>query len=229
MFEVHGVYANRKGKYTVLAINGPKMNVRYEDGTYADLNMRVQSRIWENILVEQAAQKAKDANRSAKRGSGQNAFFIKAVSIPDPAEFVFPGWQEKVIMGPPEPNEKLKVGARILYYAIESQIFFAVATITGEAFTANPKKYFYTTASPQADFFTVDMDAAALILTHGVQADSVEMESCPHFKTKALVSEAFLEINEDDFELLAEMLTEVSEDEAEEIEDDDEYEEEEDE
>ena len=35
MFEVNGIYANRKGKYTVLAINEPKMHVRYEDGAEA--------------------------------------------------------------------------------------------------------------------------------------------------------------------------------------------------
>ena len=230
MFEVHGIYANRKGKYTVLAINGPKMTVRYEDGSQADLNMRVQGRIWENIVAEQEAQRAKEASRAARRGLGQTSFFIKAVNIPDPDEFVFPGWHEKVLMAPFEPNEKIKAGTRILYYAIETQIFFAVATITGEPFTVDPKKYFYSVASPKADFFSVDMDAAALVLTHGVQADSVELESCPQFKTKALMPEAFLEINEDDFELLAEMLTEVSEDEAEEIEEEeDDYEEEDDE
>ena len=73
------------------------------------------------------------------------------------------------------------------------------------------------------------MDAAATVLEHGVLADSIDLESCPKLKTQALEPESFLEINEDDFELLSEMLTEVSEEESEIIDIDDEYEEEEDE
>ncbi|MCP4425722.1 MAG: hypothetical protein GY803_14595 [Chloroflexi bacterium] len=228
MFEVHGVYANRKGKYTVLAINPPKMSVRYEDGSQAKLNMRMQARIWENIVVEQEAQEAKAASRAARKGTSQTRFFIKAISIPDAAELMFPGWQENVIMAS-DNLAQIKIGTRIIYYAIEAQIFFAVATIIGEAFAADPKKYFFTSDLQTANFFSVDMDAFAHVLEHGVRADSIELESCPQLKTKALTSEAFLEINEDDFEMLSEMLTEVSEEEAEVIDDEDEYEEEEDE
>ncbi|MCZ7668010.1 MAG: hypothetical protein M5U34_12860 [Chloroflexi bacterium] len=38
-FELNNTYANRKGKYTVIEINGPKMRVRYEDGSEAELRM----------------------------------------------------------------------------------------------------------------------------------------------------------------------------------------------
>ena len=221
MFEVNGVYANRKGKYTVLAINGPKMSVRYEDGSEAELNMRLQGRIWENIVAEQEEKDARDAIRRARKGSLQNRFFIKVISIPDVDELMFPGWQEKIIMALDADLVKVKSGDRIIYYALEPQSFFAVATITGEANTHNPKDYFYTTDLQTAYFFPVDMDAFATNLEHGMRADSVELESYPTFRTMRLQPESFLEISEDDFELLAETLTEVSEDEIEETEDDD--------
>ncbi len=227
MFEVQGVYANRKGKYTVLAINPPKMTVRYEDGTQADLNMRVQSRIWENIRVEFELQEAKSARLAARKRDSQTKYYIKTISIPDMDELMFPGWQENVIMSTVPDPENLKVGTRILYYAIEPQVFFGVATITGPAVPTNPKDYFFTIEQPMADFFPVDVDAAAFSLSHGISADSVDLESCPQLRSRNIDPEAFFEINEDDFELLAEMLAEVSEEEIEEIEEDD-FEEEED-
>ncbi len=65
MFEVNGEYANRKGKYTVLAIDGPIMSVRYEDGTHADLKINIQQRIWENIVAEQELASSKSAARKS--------------------------------------------------------------------------------------------------------------------------------------------------------------------
>lgn len=226
MFEVNGVYANRNGKYAVLSVNGPRMRVRYEDGNEAELNMRVQERIWENIVAEQEEKDAKEAIRRAKLGLAQNKFYIKVISIPDADELMFPGWQEQLIMAIEEDASKIKSGDRIIYYALEPQIFFGVATITGDAKKANPKDYFYTIDLKSAHFYPVDIDAAATHLEHGMRADSVELESYPRFRTMRLKAEMFLEINEDDFELLAETLTEVSEDEIEE-EDTEDYEEEE--
>ncbi len=228
MFEVQGVYANRKGKYTVLAIHPPKMSVRYEDGSQAELNMNMQSRIWENIVVEQEAKQAKVASRLARKGASQTRFYIKAISIPDAAELMFPGWHEKVIMAANVNINQVKIGTRILYYAIEPQVFFAVATVTGAAFAANPKEYFFTNDLAKANFFPVDMDAFAVTLSHGVSSDSVDMESYPALRKMTIQPESFLEISEDDFELLSEILTEVSEDEIEEGENDD-FEEEDDE
>ncbi len=229
MFEVNGVYSNRIGKYTVLSINSPKMVVRYEDGSEAELNMRVQGRIWENIVAEQQEKDAKEAIRRARLGATQNKFYIKVISIPDADELMFPGWHERIIMALSDDIERVHSGDRIIYYALEPQIFFAVATITGDAKEANPKDYFYTIDQPMAHFFPVDMDAFATLLEHGVRSDSVEMESYPKFRNMRLTSEMFLEISEDDFELLAETLTEVSEDEIEEEEEEEEFEEEEDE
>jgi hypothetical protein len=66
-FEVNGTYANRIGQYTVLAVNPPKMKVRYEDGSEAELNMAIQARIWENIEAEM---EAKQASRMARQQRG---------------------------------------------------------------------------------------------------------------------------------------------------------------
>lgn len=229
MFEVNGVYSNRIGKYTVLSVNPPKMVVRYEDGSEAELNMRVQGRIWENIVAEQQEKDAKEAIRRARLGTVQNKFYIKVISIPDADELMFPGWQERIIMALGEDPQRVHSGDRIIYYALEPQIFFAVATITGDGKEANPKDFFYTIDQPTAYFYPVDMDAFATLLENGMRSDSVELESYPKFRNMRLTPEMFLEISEDDFELLAETLTEVSEDEIEEEEEEEEFEEEEDE
>ena len=50
MFELNGVYRNRTGEYTVLAMKGTHMTVRYTDGSEAELNTNIQARIWENII-----------------------------------------------------------------------------------------------------------------------------------------------------------------------------------
>lgn len=48
-FIVGHTYQNRKGQYTVLAIWGDTLTVRYEDGTLASLNAEMQKRIISNM------------------------------------------------------------------------------------------------------------------------------------------------------------------------------------
>ncbi|WP_420628576.1 hypothetical protein [Candidatus Leptofilum sp.] len=230
MFEVNGTYANRKGEYTVLAINPPKMRVRYtEDGSEAELKIELQARIWENIAVEYEAKVASRNARAVKRTAVPTAnHYIKVISVPTVDEMNFPGWPERVVMAPSaESGIKLQSSDRLIFYALETQTFFAVATITSEPTTANPKEYFFTVPIESADFFPLDIDAVSSKLDKGADIDSVELESQPRFKRLRLEAEAFYPINEDDFELLAEALTEVAEDEEDEAEDDDEYDEEE--
>lgn len=219
MFEVNGQYANRKGRYTVLAINNDLMTVRYEDGTEAELKMAIQARIWENISSELEEAHRKQA---ARRGPAQNTqYFIKAISLPT-GEILFPGWHERVVMTEnKEQAEKIKPGDRLIYYAIEAKVFFAVVTITGNANEADPKKYLFPTTAETAYFFPVDTDAAISSLQLAVPYDSMELESQPKFRTLRIEPESFLPINEDDFELLAELVTELTESEEEEEDDDD--------
>ena len=228
MFEVNGTYANRKGEYKVLEINPPKMRIRYtEDGSEAELKIELQARIWENIAAEYEAKAASRSARAAKRAGVATAnHYIKVISVPAVDEMNFPGWPERVVMAPTAESEiKLQSGDRLIFYAIETQTFFAVATITGEASSANPKEYFFAVPVESAEFFPIDIDAVSSKLDKGADIDSVELESQPRFKRLRLEAESFYSINEDDFELLAEALTEVAEDEEEEEEEEEEYEE----
>ncbi len=227
-FEINGEYANRKGKYVVLDINPPKMTVRYEDGSVAEVNIAIQARIWENILVEREAEAARRSARFGRSGTSKTQYFIKAVSIPSATEMTFPGWAERVVLATPEEAEKIQPGDRLIFYAIEMQTFFAVATITTSAFTANPKDYFYTLDAEEAHFFAIDIDAVSISLEMGASVDSVELESQPNFRKLNLQPESYLPITEDDFELLAEILTEMAEEEEEELEEEEYVEEEED-
>lgn len=221
MFEVNGTYANRKGNYTVLSIDQPIMKVRYEDGTTAELRMDIQYRIWENILAEREAHDRRQAKRSKRKTVSTARHYIKVVNVASGEELIFPGWEERVVMAPTgKQAAELNKGDRLIYFSPEAQSFFAVATITGDPFAANPKKYTYTIPETEATFFQIDIDADTGTLSKGVTLDSVELESCPDFGTRSVVNESFCPISEDDFELLAELLTEISEGEEEEDEDD---------
>jgi hypothetical protein len=233
MFEVNGEYANRKGTYTVLAIDGPIMSVRYADGTYADLKINIQERIWENIQAEQEkpAAKSRPRKRVPKAGAALNVgHYIKVVSIPPGEELDFPGWETRIVMidGKQQDNQ-IKKGDRLIYFAQEAMTFFAVATVTGEVFQADPKKYTFVVDAKIADFCPIDIDADTGTLESGVHLDAIELESCPGFSAQPVDPESFCPISEDDFELLAEALTEVAVLEEEASLDDEEYDDEEDE
>ena len=228
MFELNGTYANRKGKYTVLEFNGPKMLVRYEDGSEANLRIDLQERIWENIAAEIEAKEAKKSTRKAKIGF-TNQHFIQCISLPDVEELTFPGWPEKVIIARrPEDAETVKKGDRVILYLIELQLFYAVVTITNDGVQKKTKDYFYNIDEEKALFFSFDIDAEATSQETAVSIDSVELESYPKLAKMRLEPDAYLKVSEDDFELLAELLAEVSEDDEDETidEEDDDYEEE---
>lgn len=233
MFEVNRKYANRKGKYTVLALDGPMMSVRYEDGTHADLKVNIQQRIWENIAAEQELASSKSAARKSRSTAGIKSttrHYIKVVSIPPGEELAFPGWEEHVVMANKEEAKNIKKGDRLIYYAQEAAVFFAVATVTGEGFTADPKKYTFVVDAKKANFFQIDIDTETGHLNNSLPLDSIELESCPGFPDKDVASEAFCTVNEDDFELLSEALTELGEEDIEnDLVDDDDLEDEEDE
>ena len=110
---------------------------------------------------------------------------------------------------------------------MESQVYFAVGTITGEAAkpTARDKR-----AGKGLDksvlLFPVEVDARAGLIESAVPIDSMEFESRPDIKVMLLRAESFISISEDDFELLVESLTEATEEEDKdevEINDDDEF------
>jgi hypothetical protein len=224
MFEVNRSYANRKGTYTVLAIDPPKMTVRYDDGTTAELNMEIQGRIWENMQSEEEARAASRMARQRKTGQ-ENKFFIKSLSLVTEEDLSGPGWRDRlgaVEAGGPE----FEAGDRIIYFAIENQVFFAVATVTGPALETAPKDLFYVEDDVESmTFYPVDIDEHMYNLGNAVELDSVELESAPQYRRLLQKPNTYFSVGEDDFELLAELLTEISEEEEEEFEDEEEEEE----
>ncbi|MCA9993019.1 MAG: hypothetical protein H6666_10325 [Ardenticatenaceae bacterium] len=223
MFQVNGVYANRKGYYTVLTINGPKMTVRYEDGTVIDLNIAIQERIWENIEAEIEAEALSRAARAERRRMNAGIqFYVKSVSMVAQEEISLPGWRERITVVL-DPGPKLRPGSRIIYFSVEHRAFFAVATVTGDGTNAAPKGFFFPGKDPsQLTFYPIDMDVFINNLENAVHVDSVELESQPNFKALLVQPEVYLKVNEDDFELLAELLTELTEEEEEDIEEEEE-------
>lgn len=220
MFEVGGSYANRIGHYTVLDINDARMTVCYEDGTTAELNIAIQGRIWENIVAEREA----DENRSARakrRASGRGTqFFIKPISMLAVEELAIPDWQERVAFAD-IGNHEIRPGDRLIYYAIENQAFFAVATITGASLEANTAD---SESEVKIHYFPVDLDAQAPSLEKAVALDSIEFESYTDIESLLSKVDLFLRITEDEFELLTEQLSEVAEEDEEDIDQEDEEE-----
>lgn len=201
------------------------MRVRFlDDGSTADLNIEIQRRIWENILAEEEAKQAARAARASMRAraySQSTQFFIKPISILAAEELTFPGWQERVAATGDETQE-IKPGDRLIYYAIEPQVFFAVATVTGVSFEAGSAG-----EGEQVRFYPIDLDAHAHNLEKAVALDSVELESQPNLKELLKQPDTYFKISEDDFELLAELLTEMTEEEEEDEEEEEEEEEDE--
>lgn len=214
MFEVNGVYANRIGQYTVLALAPPKMTVRYDDGSVAELNIRIQERIWENIAAEMESQKSSRISRArGKSGTPEVQYYVKSISIIAQEEISASSWREKMtIVAKPGPT--ILPSSRIIYYAVENQTFFSVATVTGVSTAKPPKGFFFPGKDPEDfAFYPIDMDVAAQKPEHGVSDESVELESQPDFKRLLAAPETYLSISEDDFELLAELLSEATEEE----------------
>ena len=222
MFEVSRSYANRKGQYIVLDINDTRMTVCYDDGTTAELNMAIQGRIWENIVAERDANESRLA-RTRRRISGRGTrFYIKPISMRAVEELAVPDWQERVGAADMSARE-IQPGDRLIYYAVENQAFFAVATITGassEAATVDAE------SEEMIYFFPVDLDAQARSLERAVTLDSVELENHSDIENELSAVDTFLKISEDEFELLTEQLTEVAEEDEEDVDEKDEEDEE---
>lgn len=208
LFEVNGKYANRIGQYTVLSVGPTKMKVRYDDGTEAELSISIQERIWENIVAER---EAASTSRAYQRKGLQGRFFIKTIEAITNGDLIPP--TIRTLVGPCSQNApQFKVGDRFLYFAINCKSFFAVATVTGEAQTVSSKEYAELNFKDDTVLvYPLDLDAFAINLSQAVWLDSVELESQPNFRAILTERELYLELSEDDFELVAEMLTEFVE------------------
>ena len=215
MFEIGGNYANRIGRYAVLEIGESKMKVRYEDGSAVELNINIQYRIWENIVAEDTVASNRTNRGKKSKSSRGTQFFVRPVNSLTADSLSGRGVKEQIAKD--ELAEiKIDQGDRLIYYAIESQVYFAVGTITGEAAkpTAKDKR-----AGKGLDksllLLPVEVDARAPKIESAVALDSIEIESQPTIKEMLRRTESFIAISEDDFELLAESLTEATEEEDE--------------
>lgn len=222
MFEVGGRYANRIGSYEVVEINEPKMTVRYDDGSTAELSMNIQYRIWENIRAEQELKNSRANKLRRTRSTQRTQFFVRPVDSLVAEQLGERGWKEHVVVVE-LPDLKINQGDRLLYFSIESQMFIAVATVTGI-----PKKPTKKDKIPEKHsedsvlLFPLDIDAQATMGNEAVPFDTLEFESQPEMKNLVMVKNSYIPITEDEFELLAEMLSEVAEEDEDEDEDEDE-------
>ncbi|MDX1662374.1 MAG: hypothetical protein R3272_01195 [Candidatus Promineifilaceae bacterium] len=193
------------------------MKVQYDDGSVAELNIAIQKRIWENIRDEEEVRAATRAARQADARSTH--YYIKSLSMETEEEVTVPGFRERITVVERE-GPALHAGDRIVYYALEDHVFFAVGTVTGEAQGSVPKGFFYTEEEAQhLRFYPIDLDEQVDTLERALPLESVELESNANYRSLLQRPNSYFEINEDDFELLAELLTEVTEEEDEDFED----------
>jgi hypothetical protein len=78
-FEVGKLYRNRKGEYEVVSLDGPRMVIRYADGSVLQTRVDLQARIWRNIQtearVERETQRAQAQKRLKRRGARRGLDF----------------------------------------------------------------------------------------------------------------------------------------------------------
>lgn len=209
MFEVGGKYANRIGNYQVLGIGPRKMTIRYEDGNEAELNIGIQERIWVNIQAEREARSSRSKKKRATAATVNH--YIKTIPIISNEE-LNPADVRATVAPCSTDAPTLSKGDRLIYYSVAGKAFFAVATITGDPKQADASNYpdmEFTTK--KVNIFPIDIDAFAPSLAKALWLDSVELESQPKFKDLLTKGEVYLSLSEDDFELLAESLTEYVE------------------
>jgi hypothetical protein len=68
-FEVGGRYRNRRGTYQVMAIDLPAMQIQYDDGDLATVDLATQRRIFLNMREEEVAREVaaqKEASRPVR-------------------------------------------------------------------------------------------------------------------------------------------------------------------
>lgn len=215
MFEVGGTYQNRNGEFTVLDMGPTKMKVRYTDGSEQDLSIAIQERIWLNI---QADMEAKSVRSRKKKGSSKVNHYIKSISLVTDA--LLNTADITTLVSPTGLDApEIKSGDRFIYYSVASTAFFAVATITGDPKSAKAADYAdIAFDTKKISLYPIDIDAFAATMEKTVNLDAVELESQPKFKELLDDPQTYLKLSEDDFELLAEALTEyVEEDDEDEV------------
>jgi hypothetical protein len=66
-FEVGKTYRNRIGEYEVVSLDGPRMVIRYTNGSLLRTRVDLQARIWQNIQMEARAERAEERVQARAR------------------------------------------------------------------------------------------------------------------------------------------------------------------
>jgi len=78
-FQVGGRYRNRHGEYEVVSLDGPKMVIRYSNGSVLETTVELQARIWQNIQAEESlksrAQTLDSLSRRRRQGGQRGLEF----------------------------------------------------------------------------------------------------------------------------------------------------------
>lgn len=213
MFELNQQYTNRKGNYIVTAMDGDRMTVRYEDGTTANLRMDIQFRIWENIRVDLEGTVKKKPRITKSHTKARH--YLKTVNTTDGDGLVILGLKRRIAVA--LTTERLSLGDRLIYFAIEPKVYFAIATVNGKPKNGKSKTYFFGPSdNTKVKVHPLDIDAHLSTAEVSISVDRFELESLPNFREKLQTSDAYFAISEDDFEIISDAIVEINEEELEE-------------
>jgi hypothetical protein len=94
LFEVGKNYRNRAGEYTVLAVDGEKMTIRYVSGSTLVTSVAIQGRIWENIQFEEQSAREEERVRLAQEARLAARKRVARPAAPAKPRGRFAGFQE---------------------------------------------------------------------------------------------------------------------------------------
>jgi hypothetical protein len=87
-FVVGGTYADRRGEYKVISLEGKRVELEYKDGTRGIGDVEIKARIHQNILLEQNARHPVQAPRPSYSRDREERYFSHADVFPIIAEII---------------------------------------------------------------------------------------------------------------------------------------------
>jgi hypothetical protein len=88
LFMVGGTYADRKGEYKVISLQGKRVEVEYKDGTRIIGDVEIKARIHQNMLSEQNALHPVQAPTPSRSRERAGRYFTHADVFPIIAEII---------------------------------------------------------------------------------------------------------------------------------------------
>lgn len=87
-FVVGGTYADRRGEYKVISLEGKRIELEYKDGTRSIGDVEIKARIHQNILLEQNVRHPAQAPRPSYSRGREKHYFSHADVFPIIAEII---------------------------------------------------------------------------------------------------------------------------------------------